>query len=302
MTYYVRFRHLLERHDVKAVFIANHYSPECLALAAAAHRSGRKVLFTNHANATWHEGYLPPLYSDLAAVTSQAVLDTYQKNSSREIGAVFVPQVSAQRSMRSQVEPKEPVTVGIFLTALTSMTRLSALIGQLESDPKVGRIVIRPHPVMVVNEDLSDICVEGGRVENAGGMPLYDNIELCDVAICGNSTVTIELLRGGVPVFYDADLDGLSYDYNGYVKHGLVLPMPSVLDRPALQALDRFYGSPSWVNTMRYFDAGYQREEAEMFRRLNDALHRTVHSSASVDVRARPRRPAADAPYPAGAS
>ena len=294
--YYTRFRPLLDRCEARAVFIANHYSPECLALAAAAHRCGRKVLFTNHANATWRQGYLPPLYSDLAAVTSRAVLATYQKNSTAEIAAVFLSHASCQDPLRSAVPLGRTITVGVFLTALTNMERLQALLGLLAAQQRVERVLIRPHPVQLVNEDISHLCRPDGRIEDTGDTPLAENIGLCDLASCGNSTVTIELLRGGVPVFYDAQLDGLSFDYNGYLKGGLVPALPDAFDTAALQSLRGFYGAPDWVEAMRYFDAGYQQDEGTMIRRLNDAIQASVWGLEPLNDRSQSRGAAEDVP------
>lgn len=276
VTYYARFRRLLRQHDVKAVFIASHYAPECLALAAAAHQSGKKVLFTNHASATWQTGYAPTLHCDLAVLTSRAVLDTYLPNNNGKTPAVFIPLAAPQTPMRGGASSKDQFDVGIFLTALTNMARLQDLVAQLAADPKVGRILIRPHPAKIINEDLSELCLEGARIEDTGGTPLFDNAKRCDIAICGNSTVTIELLRCGAPVLYDAGLDHLIYDYNGYVKHGLVLPMPATLDSATLQSLDRFYGSASWLSTMRYFDCGYRQDESAMFQEVGYAIREAV--------------------------
>jgi hypothetical protein len=279
ITYHARFRDLLKGRDVPAVFIANHYSPECLGLAVAAHQSGRKVLFTNHANATWEEGYVPPLYSDLAAVTSRAVLDIYTQARRRRIDAVFIPPASPQQAMRTRFGAGEEVTVGIFLTALTNMDRLQALVTQLKADPLVTRILIRPHPVKVINEDLSGLCTADDRVRETGSMLLSDNIAQCDLAICGNSTVTIEILRGGRPVFYDAGLDRCRYDLNGYLKRALVPPLPEGVDAASLKSLGGVYEAPTWQEKMRYFDASYGRNEEAMFEQLNAAVRQAVRRS-----------------------
>ena len=303
VAYYARFRRLLARRGAKAVFIANHYSPECLALAAVAHRAGLKVLFTNHANATWWKaGFVPALHCDLVAATSEAIVDTYAKRGERSFDCVFVPQASPQAPMRCRFEACGQMTVGIFLTALTSMTRLQALVGRLQADPKVSRILIRSHPVKVVNEDLSALSAEGEKVMETSAMALAENIDFCDLAICGNSTVAIELLRGGLPVFYDADLDGLAHDYNGYLERDLILPLPAALDGPALQALGRFYDDPRWAARMRYFDAGYQRDEAAMFRQLNTAVRRALQVSLPAEAKPYRQGMPAETPYPAAAS
>jgi hypothetical protein len=274
--YHLRFRRLLEEHDVSAVFIANHYSPECLALAVAAHRSGRKVIFANHANATWESGYVPPLHSDLAAVNGQAVLDVYTRSSRRQIRAVFIPPASPQSRLRSAVDAKDSLTVGVFLTALTNMERLRDLVESLTQTPRVRRNLTRPHPVGIVNEDQSALCTAGGSVVDVTGTLLSDNAGDCDLAICGNSTAAIEILRGGAPVLYDGSLDHFDHDLNGYLKRGLVPSLPACLDAAALEAVKRFYEAPAWIGVMRNLDASYGRDEAEMFAGLNLAIAETI--------------------------
>ncbi len=292
LAYHLRFQRLLEEHDVSAVFIANHYSPECLALAAAAHRSGRKVIFANHANATWEAGFVPPLHSDLAAVNGQAVLDIYTRSSGKAINAVFIPPASPQSPLRARIDSRDGLTVGIFLTALTNMPRLRSLVQELTDNPKVRRILIRPHPVTIINEDLSDLCTPGGAVEDMSGTLLFDNARDCDLAICVNSTATIEILRGGAPVLYDSGLDRCAYDYNGYLKRRLVPKLPDRLDGAALESVSRFYQDPAWAGVMRNLDASYGQDEAAMFERLNLAIAETVTARSRAAAPA-PRRPLA---------
>lgn len=276
LAYYARFRRLLAGSGARAVFIANHYSPECLALAVAAHGSGRRVLFTNHANATWNTGFVPPLYCDLAAVTSQAVLDVYRAHSHKPFAAVFLPQTVPQRPMLACINRHKPITVGIFLTGLAKRDRLRALVAQLEANPQVGRILIRPHPVKAIREDLSGLCSAATRTSESGSLELSDNIARCDLAICGNSSVTVAILRGGVPVFYDAGLDAGPDDANRYVAQGLIPSMPARLDEAALRLLEDFYGAPAWLRAMHYFDAGYRQDEAVLFQRLARAVEAAV--------------------------
>lgn len=296
MTYYLRFRRLLAAGSSKSVFIANHYSPEALALAAAAHRSDRRVFCANHANGSWRSGYVPPLHSDLVAVTSEVILDAYTRHSSKALNTVFVPQPSPQRPMRCRIEAGRPVTVGIFLTALTDMAHLQRLLRQLEASPLVARVLIRAHPVKVVNEDLSAVVEQGARVEESAGLPLFENISRCDIAICGNSSVAIDVLRGGVPVFFDDGLDDLASDINGYLRENLVMVMPGQLDAAALRSLESFYARAEWVDIMRRYDAAYGRDEDVMFEKLRDAVVRQLRAQAAPARRFRRRRPVAGRP------
>lgn len=272
VAYYLRFRRLLAAREPGAVFIASHYAPECLALAVAAHGAGRKVVFTNHANATWTKGFVPPLHCDLAAVTSQAVLDVYRAHSDRPFEAVFVPMAIARRPLRARIDFSRPITVGIFLTALTRTDRVHALLRQLEANPRIGRILIRPHPVRAIKEDFSGICAAAARSSESGHLPLSENIAACDLAICGNSSVPIEILRAGVPAFYDAALDGGPYDFNRFVELGLLPVLPARLDPAAFDALAAFYGGDAWARAMAYFDAGYRSDEAAMMRHFGARL------------------------------
>ena len=289
ITYYMRFRRLLAASDPEAVFIANHYSPECLALATAAHAAGRKVIFTNHANATWIKGFVPPLYCDLAAVTSQAVLDVYRAHSDNPFEVVFVPLAVPQRPLRTRIDIGRPITIGIFLTALTRTDRLGALVAQLEAYPWVGRILIRPHPVKAIKEDLSGICNASSRTSESGDLSLFANIAECDFAICGNSSVPIEILRAGVPVFYDHTLDCAIHDLNRFLNLGLVPALPLRLDQGAFDALAAFYGKAAWREAMAYFDASYQKDEAAMIQRLSEAVRAIVCGAEAREAGAGPR-------------
>jgi hypothetical protein len=276
IAYYARFRRLLRTYDTSAVFIANHYSPECLGLAVAAHQAGKKVIFANHANATWESGFVPPLFADLAAVTGQAVLDVYLRSSGRPINAVFIPPAPPQAPLRARLDPDAGLKVGIFLTALTNKERLRELVDQLKRDSRIRQILIRPHPVEVINEDISDLITGDGRVVDTNGTLLSDNARECDLAICGNSTAAVEILRAGLPVLYDSRVDYCGHDFNGYLKRGLVMAMPDRIDASSLEAVARFYGAPAWTGVMRNLDASYGRDEAAMFERLNHAIAETI--------------------------
>ncbi|NNE21968.1 MAG: hypothetical protein HKN11_05105, partial [Rhizobiales bacterium] len=125
-------------------------------------------------------------------------------------------------------------------------------------------VFIRPHPATVVTPDLSDIMVEGSPVEVSNLRTLSEDIARTDLAIVGSSTLAVELLRGGRPVFYANRLDGLIHDHNGNLKQGLVPACPETLYEAVFGDLAEHYLSKDWVEKMRYFDCGYQRDEAAM--------------------------------------
>jgi len=275
VTYFMRFRRLLDA-DVKAVFIACQYSPECLGLATAAHQSRVKVLFTNHASATGETGYVAPLHADLVAVSSQAVADLYQRHTPHKLNIVPFTIAEPQQPMRALNNESAAHRVGIYLTALTDEARLQEVIADLLQFPAIGSVFVRTHPAAVVNADLSHIRVGATdaqeAVETSHAIPLGEDIARTDIAVCGNSTVAIEILRGGKPVLYDHRLDRIVYDYNGYVGQGMVLPYPDKMDADAIEQIRRHYCSSHWRDKMRYFDAGYQGDEPAILKRFVAAV------------------------------
>ena len=279
VTYYLRHRRLLAGSAARAVFIANHYSPECLSLAAAAHRAGKKVLFTNHVNATGETGYVPPLHADLVAVTSQALSDVYSRHTPKRLDVVHIPMALPQRAMRLPPARPEQVRFGIFLTALTDIGHLVRLTGQIAAAFPGARVLIRQHPARVVNDDLSAAFGGNPDVAVSRATALADDIDRCDIVIVGNSTATIEVLRGGRPVLYDRRIDRLPYDYNGYVGQNLILPVPSSLDATIFDRVERFYGSAAWLETMRYFDCGYRTDETALLAGFRRRVEATLHES-----------------------
>jgi hypothetical protein len=277
-TYYLRFQRLLQA-ETKAVFIACHYSPECLGLAAAAHRAGKKVLFTNHASATGDAHYVPPLHADLVAATSEAVADLYRRHTGHPLDIVPITIVEAQHSMQFPDNGGATCTVGIYLTALTNEDRLNEIVSEWRALLPDSCIFVRVHPARVVNADLSDLAASDKRLEISGAQPLREDIARTDIAICGNSTVTIELLRGGRPVLYDDRLDRLAYDYNGYLDRGLVTPYPEPVDDRLFARVRAHYGNDEWRDTMRYFDSGYCADEQRIMQEFAAAVERTIGGS-----------------------
>lgn len=278
VTYYKQFNRLLDE-DVRAVFIACHYSPECLGLAAAAHRSGKKVLFTNHANGAGDSGYAVPLHADLVAVTSEAMADVFRRHTPQELNIVPFTISEPQSTMRVPDPDADALTVGIYLTALTNLERLQEIVAEWSRLPAIESIVIRVHPAEVVNADMSGIGGFRVQPEISRTNPLSDDIERTDIVVCGNSSVVVEVLRGGRPVLYDHRVDDIVFDYNGYVGRELVTTYPKTIDGDVFEQMSRHYLSEDWRRKMRYFDAGYQKDEGAIARQFVAAVEQTLQVS-----------------------
>jgi hypothetical protein len=130
-----------------------------------------------------------------------------------------------------------------------------------------------------VNADLSGVGSTRVPVEISSSMPLQEDIERTDIAVCGNSTVVIEILRGGRPVLYDHRLDHLAYDYNGYAGHELVLPHPERVTDDVFEKIRQHYFSESWREKMRYFDSGYGKDERMIGQQFAAAVARSLQQA-----------------------
>lgn len=281
--YHSRFNRLLAESNTEVAFIASHYSPEALGLAAACHRSGRLVFFTNHANATSLQRYVPPVYADLLALTSQAVADTFITATAKKLNIVPIPIDAPYRPLLIP-NSTDNYSVGVYLTALTDQVRLVQLIRVIYDHPQIESVLIRMHPAQIVNTDLSELLNEFPDLILSQGAPLLEDINRTDVAICGNSTVTIELLRSGRPVLYDDHLDHLTKDYNGYYAKNLVPICENNINGDFLKQLRVHYSQDSWDARMRYFDYGYNANGSELLDEFREAVGSALSRSLEIEM------------------
>jgi hypothetical protein len=173
--------------------------------------------------------------------------------------------------------------IGIFLTSGTRIDKLEELVSAIRAtDPDV-EILIRNHPVALLKNDFSDLASADGKIEITIGNPLDDEITACDLIICGNSGVALNVLRGGRPVAYIASLDHVRYDSNGFVQSGLVCPMPAWRD-DIYTCLKRFYCEPSWQHVMRSYDASYGSDIGSIEQAAADTLRRYFRLEPGQDV------------------
>ncbi|MCJ8190770.1 hypothetical protein [Sphingomicrobium aestuariivivum] len=268
---YLHFSRLLERRPaIAAVVTASNYGPEAIGLAAAAHRQRRNVIYTNHAPVPPHSGYVPPVLADCALFYGEEVSETYRRHSRcrAEIGLVGLEGDTVPFAWRER-----PRSVGIFLTALTRAEAVEALVADITAhDPEV-RIIIRNHPVSLLENDFSALAARYPNVEVTFGNPLADEIAACDMVFCGNSGVAMNVLRGGRPVVHVDTLDGLRHDYNGFIASGLVHEADGW--HAGLYAEARaFYTAPGWKAVMRRYDASYEADAAALERDAGTLLAR----------------------------
>ena len=254
LAFYIRFVRLFAEHPgLAAAVVASNYSPEAVGLAAAAHRTGRRVVYINHAPVPANAALVPPVLADCAVFYGDAVKKTYERRSRCTAEVALIGQPWKARPMEWRDEVK---TVGIFLTALTRGEVVAGLVSAIRASDPGARILIRNHPVALLKSDFADLQNRYGNIEVTIGKPLEEEIVACDLIVCGNSGVAMNALSGGRPVAYMDALDRLTFDYIGFVESGLMCHVRAwtgdVYDR-----LRAFYRKPEWQNVMRSYDASY---------------------------------------------
>jgi hypothetical protein len=271
LAFYLRFVKLFaDRPGLNAAIVASNYSPEALGLAAAAHRMGRRVIYINHAPVPANGALVPPVLADCAVFYGYAVRQTYERRSRCTADVALIGQPWTARPMQWRDEVR---TVGIFLTALTRAEIVAELIAEIRFSRPDVRILIRNHPVALLRTDFSKLAAEDGNLEITIGTPLDDEIIACDLIICGNSGVAMNALSGGRPVAYMDALDGLNFDYNGFVESGLVCHVTGWSD-DIYARLKKFYFNPKWHSVMRSYDASYGADARELGQAAAETIRR----------------------------
>jgi hypothetical protein len=271
LAFYIRFMQLFaDRPALAAAVVASNYSPEAVGLAAAAHRTGRRVVYINHAPVPANGALVPPVLADCAVFYGDAVRQTYENRSrcTSEVAVIGQPLVARPMQWRDELQ-----TVGIFLTALTRADAVSRLVSAIRLTHPAVRILIRNHPVALLKNDFSDLAAQYANLDVTIGKPLDDEIVACDLIVCGNSGVAMNALSGGRPVAYFDTLDGLNFDYNGFVENGLVCHVPS-WSTDVYTLLQKFYFNPKWQSVMRTYDAAYGTDAATLRHAAAETIRR----------------------------
>lgn len=255
--YYMLFRRSIRSAPrVKGVLLASNYSPDAVALSAAAHSCSRKVVYTNHAHIPLNGPYLPPVLADLSIFSGEIIRETYQQRSqcNNDVSLIGVDNPTAVMSWK-----KRPFSIGIFLTALTNVDAIEKLAGEILELGADIMVNIRHHPVSLLHTDLTPLITRFPNARITAGGPLEDDIADCDIVLCGNSGVALNVLRVGKPAAYCAALDALPYDYNGFVANHLVPEIDS-WRQDTYEQLREFYTQPTWHDVMTRYDASYGQD------------------------------------------
>jgi hypothetical protein len=241
---------------VRVLCTASDHSPVCQALLFLAASSGRKTCYIQHAPVT---EYFPPLAYDLAVLSDNASASAYREAACRA-GVTFSTRVVYLSPFEREFEPPRlglpPYVVGICLSFLPDVERLTALICDVLARPSVKEVILRKHPRCPL--ELSQL-LRNARVslqsDGETADAFFDNV---DVVLVPNSGVTIEALHRGRPTFFTAGMDKVPDDYYGFVENNILPKFKAELldNREALLA---------------FFDADWQTR----FGEYDDTVYKT---------------------------
>lgn len=280
LAYYWRFGNMLDAGpEAMAALTASNYSPEAVGLSAAAHQRNRKVIYVNHAPVPRNSLYVPPVFADISVFYGETVRETYAQRSRCVTHPVYVGLPDAAQEM---VLSEKLNRVGIFLTALTRKETIARLISEIRLAHPDAKVLIRHHPVSLLETDLSDLVEKNPGTTVTIGSPLSEDIAACDAVICGNSGVILNTLHAGRPVAYIPELDELPQDYNGFLESGLV-PRLESWGVGTLATLALFYSEPGWQDVMIGYNASYGQVPDALEQQARDCLLTVLDLRPSPD-------------------
>lgn len=196
-----------------ALVTANDHSPARVATSMVMKGLGVPRIYLQHAEVT---PIFPPLDFEYSVLRNFRSLHTYEAIGPVDAGKTFILSreaagFSADALSRSR---SLPITVGIYPTSRILADSLQRLVAVLGSNPLVKKIVIKEHPG-AAGAGLSSLQ-SFKNVEFSRSIPAEEH-----VAIVGNSSVVLELLHRGIPVYQNFSLDPVAPDYYGFVRSGI---------------------------------------------------------------------------------
>ncbi len=206
----------LEPGPAAAFVVANDHAPAPVAHMVVAQAIGLPTVYVQHAEVT---RIFPPLDFDLSVLRNRHSAHVY-----RDVGPVGGSVVVAARDVgpwkhpgdlavaRAALLVSDQADVVLYPSSILDPERFSLWAQALAGNPAVRSVAVKPHP----NARAPIPVLATGTAQVLDRIP-----ETPHVAVCGNSSITVELLERGHIVFQDFHLDGLMPDYYGFVESGV---------------------------------------------------------------------------------
>jgi len=262
IAYYTRYFEIFQTGGFKLAVTSNHSNPHGLAFNLAARKRNIPVVLITHGMPVRPVALLT---YDLAVVHCEAARQTYLEEGCRIFRVLVHGRRRHYRPMPSERLP-ERLTVGIFLCKEVNEACLKDTVAGLLRQPKVARILIRPHPKNLwrgLNEWIA--THNDARVGLAAGHSVLGDIESVSIVLAGNSSVLVDAVTAGRPSGYVFGLDYGPQDLHHFVRCGLIYPLE---DRDGhhrwnSEVMLAFYQRPEWLHVLRLF-ANINEDDTEV--------------------------------------
>jgi hypothetical protein len=277
--YYARYLSLFRGGRFRLAVMSSHSNPHGIAFNLAARRCGVPVALVTHGMPVRP---VARLSYDLALVHCEAARQTYEEEGCR-MGRVLIHSRRQHHAPMPDAPLPRRLAVGVFLCKDVNEGRLRELVERLLADPRVSRVLIRPHPKNLWRGLGERVAARREpRLSLSTGNTVFQDIVASDVLLGGNSSVLAEALTAGRPAAYVPGLDHGTPDLHAFVARGLVYEYRDGrgLDPEAMQ---RFYLRPDWPAALRLF-ANVDEDEASAASRLREALREIAMATGSPEV------------------
>lgn len=190
--------------------VANDHSPSQVGFAMAMEHLGVPVIYIQHAEVSCS---FPPLDFAASVLRNRVSLETYQAIGEIK-GRVFIVSRDFNGAAFREVLKREhqKTIVGIYPTSRCDAATIRRAVDSIRENDRITDYFVKPHPNSATKFSKEDSVYFQIRTS----VPEEDH-----VALVGNSSMVIELLSKGVPVYQLFDLDNVERDYYGFVRTGL---------------------------------------------------------------------------------
>lgn len=264
---YAGRRHLLPRIAV----VANDHSPAQVGFAMAMESLGVPVIYVQHAEVS---EIFPPLDFTASVLRNQRSLDTYRRIGPVKGRAFIVSRVFDRARFQDAMAPvPAQATVGVYPTSRFDRADLRIAIEALRRNPSVRDYFVKLHPNSPLTFDEEEAAYFRFRTHTP---------EDRHVAVVGNSSMVVELLSQGHPVYQLFALDHVDPDYYGFVKAGFA---PSI-ERSDLETgfwTGGFYDD-AWLERGSRFEPAVQGDQWAARRELARFMARLLKRRAMAQA------------------
>ncbi len=253
--YYCRFHSILTRGKWRAVLVTSDYAPDSMGLASCATRLGIATIYAPHAFVP-PDSFQPPLRFTLSVLEGRKMQQLYEQKGPIIGEVVYIGIEGTYRPMNLTRLAQHGMRIGIFLSLPVDAEGLIRVISDVRERFSPEGILVRPHPVSIAALDIPKLVTSYREVRVTRGTTLEQDVSACDLAIIGNSSAMLQILRQGVPAIHSPYLESTPPDSNGFVADGIVPSYPSMRDAD-IAAIQAFYAQPDWETAFKGYDAYY---------------------------------------------